>query len=730
MVPSTADMGVPDAPESGVEFRQGRSGISRCGGNDSNMRIGIDVGGTFTDIVSMGDDGTVTIKKVPSTADNYSRAIGDALPALFAERETNGHEVREVLHATTVATNAILQLSGARTALITTKGFRDVLELRRMRMPELYNWNWDKPPDLVERRLRFEITERIDARGAVIVAPEAAEIAALIGRLVNEQVESIAICLLNSYINSAHEEMIADALAQRLPEVAVSVSSHILREVKEYERTATVVVNAYVLPLVRHYIRSLDTSLKAIDVAAPLMIMQSNGGMMTAGACATRPAYMIESGPAAGVIAAHAVSRAEHVPNLVAFDMGGTTAKASIIENGQISSASEYEVGSSLSAISRLIKGGGHLIRVPAIDIAEVGAGGGSVVWLDAGGALQIGPKSAGASPGPVCYSQGGTQVTTTDANLVLGYINPSVLAGGRLPVNRALAEAALNEQVAQPLNMSILQAAHGIHLLANSNMMRAVRSVSTERGRDVRDFALLAFGGNGPIHGCELARSLGMGEVIIPQNPGLFSAMGLLSARVEHHTVATFFHQTHLINLQDLNRAYLKLETEVVGLLQREGFAAKDIEISRLADVRYAGQASELTVPMRHGPLNAEAMRELETAFVAEHTRTYGHHGGTGEAYALTNLRVIGAISRSGGPITPREPNGRPAQRGSRRAYFGPEFGAADVAVVGRYDLSDAPTDGPLLIDEYDSTTVVPPHCTARLDKLANIRISIRGTP
>jgi N-methylhydantoinase A len=692
------------------------------------MRIGIDVGGTFTDIVGMSDDGTVTIRKVPSTVEDYSRAIADALPVLFAERETTGREVREVLHATTVATNAILQLSGARTALITTRGFRDVLELRRMRMPELYNWNWDKPHDLVERRLRFEIAERVDARGKVIVALQSEELAALIERLAGEQIESIAICLLNSYVNSAHEEMIAEALAQRLPGVAVSISSQILREVKEYERTATVVVNAYVLPLVRHYIRALEKSLKTINVTAPLMIMQSNGGMMTAGACSTRPAYMIESGPAAGVIAAHAVAQAENVPNLIAFDMGGTTAKASIIENGQISSASEYEVGSSLSAISRLIKGGGHLIRVPAIDIAEVGAGGGSVVWLDAGGALQIGPKSAGATPGPVCYGQGGTQATTTDANLVLGYINPAGLAGGRLSVDRMAAEAAIEDQVARPLKMSTLDAAYGVHLLANSNMMRAVRSVSTERGRDARRFSLLAFGGNGPIHGCELARSLGMSEVIIPLNPGLFSAMGLLSANVEHHTVATFFHQTHLLNLGELNAAYLKLETEVVGLLQREGFAMSAIKISRMADMRYAGQSSELTVAVRNGALDADAVRDLESSFLAEHTRTYGHHGGAGEAFALTNLRVIGSVARNRERINPGKAGGWGSRNGSRPAYFGAAFGTIDTAVIGRNDLTQMPTEGPLLIDEYDSTTVIPPQCTARLDGLSNIRIRIQG--
>ena len=692
------------------------------------MRIGIDVGGTFTDIVAIGDDGEVAIRKISSTVDDYSRAIAEALPVLFARSECTGRAVREVLHATTVATNAILQRIGARTALITTRGFRDVLELRRMRMPEMYNWDWDKPPDLVERHLRFELTERIDARGQVLAGLDHAELDAIIARLATERVESIAVCLLNSYVNSAHERTVANALSERLPAVAISISSEILREVKEYERTATVVVNAYVLPLVKRYIDGLAGSLETIEVAAPLMIMQSNGGMMTAGACSTRPAYMIESGPAAGVIAAHAVAIAEHVPDMITFDMGGTTAKASIIENGQMSSASEYEVGSSLSVVSRLIKGGGHLIRVPAIDIAEVGAGGGSIVWLDAGGAMQIGPMSAGASPGPVCYGLGGTRVTTTDANLVLGYINPAGLAGGGLMVNRAAAEEAIRTSVAEPLQMSLADAAYGIHLLANSNMMRAVRSVSTERGRDVRKFSLLAFGGNGPVHGCQLARSLGMGEVIVPPHPGLFSAMGLLSAKVEHHTVATFFHQTHELSLEALNAAYKTLETEVMELLRREGFSEQEIKVTRLADIRYAGQSFELTVPVQSGAIDAEAVRAIESAFAAEHQRTYGHSGGDGEAYALTNLRVIGEVAGGRADFRARKSAGAGSQRGSRSAYFGSAFGWIETPVIGRGDLSASIAHGPLLIDEYDSTTVVPPHCTARLDPLDNIRINIQG--
>lgn len=689
------------------------------------MRIGIDVGGTFTDIVALAADGTLDIKKVPSTADDYSRAIAEALPSLFSKSEGEGRGVQEILHATTVATNAILQHAGARTALITTRGFRDVLELRRMRMPELYNWDWCKPPDLVERALRFEIPERIDARGRVIRPLDTTELPGLIDRLRQEKVESVAICLLNSYVNATHERLLAEALLKQLPGVAISVSHEILREVKEYERSATVVVNAYVLPLVRRYISALATSLRDIDVAAPLMIMQSNGGMMTAGSCAIRPAYMIESGPAAGVIAAHAVAKAEKIPNVITFDMGGTTAKASIIENGQISSASEYEIGSSLSAISRLIKGGGHLIRVPAIDIAEVGAGGGSIVSLDGGGAMQIGPTSAGANPGPVCYGQGGTRVTTSDANLVLGYINPAGLAGGRLAVDRSAAERAIATQVAQPLNMSVLDAAYGIHLLANSNMMRAVRSVSTERGRDVRGFALLAFGGNGPIHGCELARSLGMREVIVPPNPGLFSAMGLLSARVEHHTVATFFHQTHQLNIEEINRAFATLEAEVVSLLRGEGFPRVEIVVGKFADMRYAGQSSELTIPVPDEQLDVDAIRSLEQAFVAEHKRTYGHQGGAGEAYALTNLRVVGAVSRPVSTGGNGVRHGR-SNRSRRSAYFGAAHGLVETPVIDRYDLTDRPTDGPLLIDEYDSTIVIPPNCTARLDSLSNVRIEL----
>ncbi len=690
------------------------------------MRIGIDIGGTFTDIVCIEADGAVTTRKVSSTVDDYSRSISQALPGVFEQRNVKGSSVSEVLHGTTVATNAILQQAGAHTALITTKGFRDVLELRRIRMPELYNWNWDKPPDLVERRFRYEVDERIDARGNVLKPLNLAEATRLIDSIVNQGVESIAVCLINSYVNAAHEEAIGRLARERHPRISVSISSEILREVKEYERTATVVVNAYVRPLVRAYVESLESSLHGIGVEGPLLIMQSNGGVMTAQASTRKPVFIIESGPAAGVIASHELARQLEMPNAITFDMGGTTAKASIIEGGAISTASEYEVGSSLSLVSRLIKGGGHLIRVPAIDIAEIGAGGGSIAWLDAAHALRIGPRSAAASPGPVCYNQGGTEATITDANLLLGYVNSEGLVGGGLKLSRELAERAVREQIAGPLGLNLLEAAYGIHLLANSNMMRAVRSVSTERGRDVRQFALIAFGGSGPLHACEMGRALEMREAIIPPYPGLFSAFGLLAADIEHHLVQTYYKGTRELDLEHLNATLERMEREVRDILHAEGFKESEVRLSRSADIRYAGQSYELTIPVLPGSMTWESVERLERSFENEHDRTYGHKGGAGELYSIVNFRVIGSVVRDHGVRNRLSANGFKPRQGSRRAYFGPRHGVMETPVLARGDLASRTTQGPLLIDEYDSTIVIPPGCRATLDDSGNVRIKI----
>jgi N-methylhydantoinase A len=692
------------------------------------MRIGIDIGGTFTDIVCISDDGTVTTRKVSSSVDDYSRSIEESLPAIFHACGVDGGAVREIIHGTTVATNAILEQRGAKTSLVTTKGFRDVLELRRIRMPELYNWNWDKPPDLVERKFRREVCERIDARGEIITRLDLAHASTIVDEILAEDPESVAICLINSYINPVHEQVIGNLFRDKRPNLPVSISSEILREVKEYERTATVVVNAYVLPLVRKYIEALEQGLHRIGVQAPLLIMQSNGGAMRAAECTRKPVFIIESGPAAGVISAHGLAMRTGIQNAISFDMGGTTTKASIIEAQQISRASEYEVGSSLSLVSRLIKGGGHLIRVPALDVAEIGAGGGSVAWLDAGGALRIGPRSAGSKPGPVCYDQNGDEVTITDANLLLGYINDQGLAGGEIPLNLDKAEKVFREQIADPLGLDLYDAAYGVHLLANSSMMRALRSVSTERGRDARNFALIAFGGSGPLHACEIVRALEMQEAIIPPNAGLFSAFGLLSADLEHHVVQTYYKGTREIELEKLNAMLVAMEEHVSSLLGGEGYSGVQVEIERHVDLRYRGQSYELTLPVPAGALNWNSIAELEKNFDDEHNKTYGHRASVGEEYLVVNFRVTGKISRHPTSGRPSK-NGLPSRPRKRRAYFGSTHRWIETPILSRSDLTKTLRLGPILIDEYDTTTVVPPDCSAWLDSHGSIHVQI-GEP
>jgi N-methylhydantoinase A len=688
------------------------------------MRVGIDIGGTFTDIVFIEPDGTVTTCKVSSSVDDYSRSIAESLPGIVQSGGQKISAIREIIHGTTVATNAILEQRGAKTALLTTKGFRDVLELRRIRMPELYNWNWDKPPDLVERRFRREINERVDARGRVITPLDVEETLGLVDELLSaDGIESLAICLINSYVNPVHEEAIRDIVRERRPDLPVSISSEILREVREYERTATVVVNAYVMPIVKKYIDSLGRSLDEVGVKAPLLIMQSNGGVMTAAACSRKPVFIIESGPAAGVISAFGLAKDNGINNAITFDMGGTTTKASIIEAGQISRASEYEVGTSLSLVSRLIKGGGHLIRVPAIDVAEIGAGGGSIAWLDAGKALRIGPRSAGSTPGPVCYDHSGTEITITDANLVLGYINDEGLIGGGLHLNRAKAEEGLRRQIAEPLGLDLPDAALGVHLTGNSNMMRALRAVSTERGRDAREFVLIAFGGSGPLHACEIMRRLEMREAIVPPNAGVFSAFGLLSADLEHHLVQTYYKVTREVDLDDLNGLLRNMENEATDLLISEGFSLPDIVIQRRADLRYKGQSYELTVPVPPGMLTPDSIGVIEHAFEEEHDKTYGHKGMMGEAYAFVNFRVTGKILRIAGAKSASKVISRFRDR-RRRAYFGKSVGWINTHVLSRSDLTVTPRPGPLLIDEYDTTTVVTPGSIAWLDANGSIHL------
>jgi N-methylhydantoinase A len=691
------------------------------------VRVGVDIGGTFTDIVLLDADGRIHTKKVSSSVDDYARAIVDSLREVFEETGLGGREVVEVLHGTTVASNAILELQGACTGLITTAGFRDVLEIRRLRMPRLYDLTWEKPAPLVERALRLVVHERVSARGEVQEPLDAAEVERVVDRLLGAGVEAVAVCLLNAYANPVHEAAIADAVRRKAPGLALSVSSDVLPEIKEYERTSTTVINAYVMPVMRRYLTTLRAGLGEIDVRAPLMIMQSNGGLMTAEAAAATPMHVIESGPAAGVVGAQVLARRLALPRLITFDMGGTTAKASIVEDGEINQAAEYQVGGGIMLGSRLLTGAGYLLRVPSIDLAEVGAGGGSLVWVDAGGALQVGPRSAGAFPGPLCYDLGGAEPTITDANVILGYLNATALAGGAVKLNAARAREVFEEKVARRLGVPLERAAHGAHLIAASNMMRAIRAVSSERGRDPREYALFAFGGNGPLFAAGMAAALEMRRIVVPPAPGLFSSFGLLYSDVEHHYVRSHRRLLRGLAAGELEAIWARMEEEARAQLLREGFALPAMRLRRSADLRYQGQSFELTVPVP-GPLAGDdAVAGIAQAFGREHQRTYGHRAGPEEPVEIVSVRLVA----QGIPDRPRVPERIQVDRvpageaRTRRVYFGPEHGFIETAVVGRGDLGGG-RRGPLIIEEYDATCVVTPGARATLDPWGNIVIEI----
>ena len=687
-------------------------------------RIGIDIGGTFTDLVCLNAAGRVLRAKVLSTPEDYSLGIATGLEAIVGNGSVQITEIAQIMHGTTVATNAILEGKGARVALITTQGFRDVLEIRRLRMPVLYDIRWRKPPALVPRRLRFEVEERIDHRGRVEHALDEAGANAVIGQILAAKVDAIAICLINSYANGAHEVRLRDLIRARDASIPISVSSTLLPEIREYERTSTTVVNAYVLPLVRHYLQSLEARLRARKIGKPLTIMQSSGGAMSATAAAERPIHIIESGPAAGVVGAAELARRLGNLSLLSFDMGGTTAKAALIEEGRFLRVNAIEVGGGINIAGRLLSGGGYPVRSPSIDIAEVGAGGGSMARLDAGGALRVGPESAGAAPGPVCYDRGGVVPTVTDANVILGFINPVALAGGSLPIRRELAHAALQTHIAQPLGLGIDEAAWGVHRVANATMARALRAVSTERGRDPRDLIVLAFGGNGPVHAATLARLLDIHKILVPPVPGLFSALGMLFPEIEHHYVRTCKQRLDRLDIDALEASFGALQAEGAAALNSEGYGTPVHRFERLIDLRYAGANSELTLPC---PADQNIATILRRLFGEAHERQYGYRSDA-ETVETMSLRVIARAATASSRIPDRLAldHERAGADATRAAYFGPEFGSIETPVCLRSAVGTQWRNGPLLIEEFDSTTVVPPDGRARLSNWDTIEIEL----
>ena len=498
-------------------------------------RLSIDIGGTFTDLVLARAEGRSFSRKVSSTPAAPEDAVMTGLALILADAELPASALQEVRHGTTVGSNTLLQKAGARTGLITTRGFRDVLEIGRLRTPGMFDLTWDKPEPLIARRHRLEANERIAASGEVLRPLDVDDILAA-GRFFRaEGIESVALCFLNSYRNPAHERQAAELFAKAFPEIFVTASVDVLPEAGEYERTSTAAVNAYVLPALRGYLDRLEQQLRQAGVTAPLLIGNSNGGLSAVKVAQAKPVFFISSGRASGAVGGARLGHAMNERDLIVFDMGGTTASAALVRDGELERTNEYEFRAGMSVPSRFIKAGGYMMRVPTVDVAEVGSGAGSIAAIDAGGLLVVGPNSAGARPGPACYGLGGTQPTVTDANAVLGLL-PPMLAGGAVALDLDAARTAIARSLGVPLGLDVEQAALGIRKVANANMVRAIRAVTIERGLDPRELTLLAFGGSGPAHACDLARMLEIERVLFPPGPGVFTATGMLAGAAEHH--------------------------------------------------------------------------------------------------------------------------------------------------------------------------------------------------
>ena len=689
------------------------------------VRVAADVGGTFTDIVLARSDGSVISAKVSSTPAAPERAVIEGTVAILAEAGSEAADVVEVLHGTTIGSNTLLQRAGAPTGLITTMGFRDILEIGRIRTPTMFDLTWTKPTPLVPRRARLEVVERIAADGSVVTPLDEEGLRAAGQRLSELGVTSVAVAFINSYRNAEHERRAGAILAEAFPGLDVTISAELQPEAKEYERTSTAVVNAYVLPVMRGYLARLAEGLAEAGIRAPILVANSGGGLSRAALAAERPVYFVSSGPAAGVTGAAALGRSAEIADLIAFDMGGTTAKAALVQDGAISRTNEYEFRAGISTPSRFIKAGGFLMRVPSIDIAEVGAGAGSIAWVDEGGLIHVGPHSAGADPGPACYGRGGERATVTDANVVLGYLNPESLAGGTLPIEAERSREAVARDIGRRLNVQVEEAAAGVRDIANANMARAIRAVTVERGVDPRDFTLVAFGGSGPVHACDMAATLGIRRILMPNLAGVFTAAGMLGGDIEHQFVAPLPRLLDDQSLPSLRERLDRLEADARAALAEEGFAPHEIEVGRQADMRFENQDTELGVAIEDP---AEGAAELRERFMAAYETVYEYRAG--DRVEIVAARVVGRGRRRDKLDFRgyRTSSGRQdGICGERPVLFERAQGYVPTPVVSRAALNGAHR-GPIIVESLDTTAVIPPGATVESDAAGNLRVEIGG--
>ena len=682
-------------------------------------RVGVDIGGTFTDLLMLGQDGYAVIGKTLTTPNDPSLAVETALRPVLEADTTKAAERGILVHGTTLVTNAVIERKGARTALLTTAGFRDALEIGREHRYELYDLNLELPKPLVPRYLRFDVPERIAADGSVLEPLDEAYVRRLVAELRDKGIKAIGVCYLNSFRNPVHEQRTAALIAEVAPAVRVSLSSEVVAEIREFQRTSTTVANVYVQERVANYLAEMQGRLGRLGFVGSFFVMLSSGGIATAETSARFPIRLLESGPAAGALAAaHAGARAGY-PSLLSFDMGGTTAKLCAVEDGQPLKTHEFEV----DRVYRFRRGSGLPIKIPVIDMIEIGAGGGSIARVDALGLLKVGTESAGAEPGPACYRQGGSQPTVTDADLVLGYLDPDYFLGGKMQLDLEAARRALSG-LADRLGLSIEQVAWGIHQIVNENMANAARAHLGERGKDPRGMPLFAFGGAGPVHGCRVAEILHLPSVISPICAGVGSTFGLLVAPLAFDFVRSAYSRLDSLQWSFANELLDEMTREGRTVLEGSGVAPSEITWHRSGDMRYVGQGHEVSVPLPDGTLDERHVERVRTAFKKVYRALYGRDG-PDVPLEVINWRVVASGPRP--ELDFRLPTAASARngalKGSRLAYFPEHGGNVETPVYDRYALAPGATfSGPSIVEERESTLIVSPQGRARVDEQRNV--------
>ncbi len=658
--------------------------------------IAVDIGGTFTDVVCREPDGGLRIVKVPTTRDDPSVGVGRAIALATTEWGVPTHAIGRFVHGTTVATNAILERKHARIGIITTAGFKDVLELGRQKRRAMYDLALEPetPVFLAPGERRKEVAERVAASGEVVVPLDEAALGAAVDDLVGRGVEAVAVCFLFSFVNPVHERRARELIAGRHPELMVSLSCEVDPAAREYERTCVTAFDAAVKPVLERYLSAMEHDLEAAGIAAPLQIMASRGGVCSSTIARQRPVRLLLSGPAAGVTGAQMVGASTGDRDLITLDMGGTSCDIALVTEGRPLVRAEGTVG-------------GYDIRVPMVDVNAIGAGGGSIAWLDAAGGLRVGPQSAGSEPGPACYGRGGEDATVTDASVVLSYINPKAFAGGTVPLEPELARRAIAARLAGALGLGVEEAALGIHRIVNAQMAEGIRLVSIRKGFDPRALALVAGGGGGPLHACALAGDLAIERIIVPPYPGVVSACGLLAAAVEQELSAAFARPLAELEAAELRRAYDALDARCAELMAGEAVAPETIEVHHFADACYLGQGHTLEIPIALD--DGDVVRRIHRDFVAAHARVYGHS--TENPVRLVNLRTVHRAGGEGWAARgPEEPSA--ARAPSHRVILLPEpWGEVEAAVHQRRELPvGAAVAGPAIIEQDDSTVLIEP--------------------